>query len=97
MNRLVAVGSQTIFSLLGFISLAVAQSPMPVPSVPSSIEVRLKSDDRSPWHEWYDPSAVLGVVGVLGGLAGVLIQRYWHRIDERLAKTRCHAIRRPGS
>jgi len=70
---------------------------MPVPSVPSSIEVRLKSDDRSPWHEWYDPSAVLGVVGVLGGLAGVLIQRYWHRIDERLAKTRCHAIRRPGS
>lgn len=90
MNLLLVVN--TMLLVLGFASAATAQ-PVPSPSVPPSIEVKIKSDERNPWHEWYDPSAVLGIIGVLGGTIGVLVQRYWHRIDERLAEHRAERDR----
>jgi hypothetical protein len=53
-----------------------AQSPTP----PQAIDVRLIGESKNTWKE---PTTIFGLLGVVGGIGGVLLQRYWHRIDER--------------
>jgi hypothetical protein len=57
----------------------------PSAQTPDRIDVRLLSDPQNPWTE---PSTIIGVLGVLGGITGVLIQRLWHLRDERRSAER---------
>lgn len=50
------------------------------PQKGDTIDVRILGESKNPWIE---PSTIFGVLGILGGLAGVLVQRYWYRLDEQ--------------
>ncbi len=57
----------------------------------SPIEVFLRSE---PKNAWLEPGTFIGILGALGGLAAVLIQRYWHRRDDNRAHSRAAEDRR---
>jgi hypothetical protein len=61
---------------LGNAFSAMAQTLQPG----GTIDVRLLNSPTNPWTE---PTTIFGLLGILGGLGGVLLQRYWHRLDER--------------
>jgi len=81
MNRHGAIAGIIISCL--YLSNLSAQ-PSKASPLPSQVEVHLKSDSGD---TWLNPSVILGILGVLGGLTGVLIQHYWQRLDaDRAAK-----------
>jgi len=55
-----------------------------------TIRVQVVSEPKNPWVE---PSALFGVLGILGGVAGVLLQRFWHRRDSERAAERAERDR----
>ena len=67
-----------------------AQDQNAATRMPETINVRVLRDDKS---RWIEPSTLVGVLGVLGGIAGVLIQRFWHRRDEELSAQRADRSR----
>lgn len=74
-NRLPAA---LMLACLGATSEVVAQ----IQTTPQggTIDVRLVEESKNPWIE---PATIFGLLGILGGLGGVLLQQYWHRVDER--------------
>ena len=73
-----------ISSVLAGNALAGEQAA-PSAQPPERIDVKLLSDPQNPWTE---PSTVIGMLGVLGGITGILIQRLWHRRDEQRSAER---------
>ena len=39
-----------------------------------------------------EPGTILGALGVLGGIAGMLLQQYWHRRDAERARLQAHFL-----
>jgi len=75
-NRLLA--TLLFLACLGNAFSATAQ--LPALQQGGTIDVRLLGESKNPWTE---PTTIFGLLGILGGFGGVLIQRYWHRLDER--------------
>jgi hypothetical protein len=63
------------FPLLSFGQVLPPGSPALTP-----IEVHLRSE---PKNAWLEPATIAALLGSLGGIVGILVQRMWHRKDEQ--------------
>lgn len=76
--------SVSLLTLLGASLFAFAQTKPQAMSGNQPIEVHIVGDPKgSPWTA---PETLLGALGIVGGIGGMLIQRYWQRQDERAAR-----------
>ena len=72
--------------------LAAASQVLPATVAASGpIEVLIRNEAKNVWLE---PTTLIGVLGALGGLVAVLVQRYWHRKDDELSRSRAAEDRR---
>ena len=83
---------QFISFCLLVLPLAAAAQVLPTVSAASGpIEVLIRNEAKNVWLE---PTTLIAVLGALGGLAAVLVQRYWHRQDDELSRNRAAEDRR---
>ena len=73
--------------------LASAQVLPTAAAASGPIEVLVRSE---PKNAWLEPGTLIGVIGALGGLAAVLVQRHWHRKDDEVSRNRAAEDRRDG-
>jgi hypothetical protein len=74
------------FPLLSFGQVLPPGSPALTP-----IEVRLRSE---PKNAWLEPATLIALIGSLGGIVGILVQRMLHRKDEQRSLERAAEDRR---